>query len=417
MEIHNPYRPAVSRETRLLLAAGILAVASLWLLARIRFPERPVTPNPVPAVLSQLGTSPKYDDLAGEIWQLQTRLQPALVALERAAALRLRDDLAVTLVPAGTNRELWNSKATVLARDAASGIAVVRLARPVPTPSSPAAPWTSRQLPQSRYLFASVTSPEGVSVRPVFVGSFHPLDSPLWSEPLWMVPERTDLEAGAFLFTTSAELAGLVMSLGGRLVIVPGAIVLAEAERLLTRPPGPAGVMGVEVQDLTPPLAAVTGVAAGVVVAWVDPSSAISRQLSTGDVIEAIDGRTVTGRQYWNVRAARLAVGETLTLRVRHLGEVRDVVVVAGAPPPPADRSLGLTLRARRDGAEIVAVAPGSAAHQAGLNAGDVITLVAATSAPTPAQVVRSFAAIDAGRRLMVAVTRGDAHFVTTLLR
>ena len=97
---------------------GVLAVAALWLLARIRFPERPVTPNPVPSVLSQLASGPKYDDLAGEIAQLQARLEPSLLALDvpspalgssqtspRMAAIRLRDDLAVTWLPAGSNRE------------------------------------------------------------------------------------------------------------------------------------------------------------------------------------------------------------------------------------------------------------------------------------------------------------------------
>jgi hypothetical protein len=57
MEGGSHYRPRVSRETRLLLAAGVMAVAALWLLARIRFPERPVSPNPVPSVLSQLTSS------------------------------------------------------------------------------------------------------------------------------------------------------------------------------------------------------------------------------------------------------------------------------------------------------------------------------------------------------------------------
>ena len=77
METSSPYRPRVSRETRLLLIAGVTAVAALWLLARIRFPERPATPNPVPSVLSQLASGPKYDDLAGEIAQLHARLQPS----------------------------------------------------------------------------------------------------------------------------------------------------------------------------------------------------------------------------------------------------------------------------------------------------------------------------------------------------
>ena len=37
----------------------------------------------------------------------------------------------------------------------------------------------------------------------------------------------------------------------GRLVIVPGETVLAEADRLLATPPGPAGTIGIEVQELT----------------------------------------------------------------------------------------------------------------------------------------------------------------------
>src|SRR3989338_8688688 len=82
MEPSSPYRPRVSRETRLLLTAGVVAVAALWLLARIRFEERPVTPNPVPSVLSQLASRPKYDDLAAEIAELQARLESSLLALD-----------------------------------------------------------------------------------------------------------------------------------------------------------------------------------------------------------------------------------------------------------------------------------------------------------------------------------------------
>src|SRR5687768_227903 len=147
METNSAYRPRVSRETRLLLTAGVLAVAALWLLARIRFPERPVTPNPVPAVLSQLASGLKYEDLAGEIAQLQARVQPSLLAFDspsgiaespqashRSAAIRLRDDLAVTFVPPGSNRERWNG-ATILAYDAPSGVAVARV--PIQAPVSP----------------------------------------------------------------------------------------------------------------------------------------------------------------------------------------------------------------------------------------------------------------------------------------
>ena len=428
METSSPYRPRVSRETRLLLTAGLMAVAALWLLARIRFPERPVTPNPVPSVLSQLASVPKYDDLAGEIAQLQARLQPSLLALDvpsavgslqtspRTAAIRLRDDLAVTLVPLGSSRERWND-ALIVARDAASGLAVVHV--PIPLSSSPPVPWTPRQPQQPRYFVASDVSPEGVSLRPAFVGSLDPIESPLWSEPLWAMPERTDLAAGSFLFTNTAELAGLVITYRRGLAIVPGGTVLAEAERLLAAPPGPPGAIGIEVQDLTPPVASVTAASVGVVVAWVDPDGASSEQLMVGEVIEAVDGRALATRQHWDVRVARLSVGETLSLRVRRRGEIREVALVANAPAAqPASRSLGLTLRARtKIGAEVVRIEPGSAADRAGLVPGDLITLVADVSAPTPAQVMRSYTSMGQGERVIVAVTRGDAHFVTTFER
>ncbi len=429
METSSPYRPRVSRETRLLLTAGVLAVAALWLLARIRFPERPVTPNPVPSVLSQLASGPKYDDLAGEIAQLQARVQPSLLALEVAsaslgfpqaaystAAIRLRDDLAVTWTPPDSNQELGND-AIILAHDAASGLAVARV--PIAAPTSPAVPWTPRQLQQSRYLIASDVSSHGVSLRPVFVGSLDPIDSPLWSDRPWAVPAGTDLAPGSFVFTSSAELVGLVIAYGGRLVIVPGGTVLAEADRLLAMPPGPAGTVGIEVQELTPPVAMVTGAPLGVVVTWVDAEGAGREHVMVGDVIEAVDDLALASRRHWEVRMARLSVGETLMLRLRRHGELSDVALVGRAPVArPVSRSLGLTLRARtKIGAEVVRVERASAADRAGLAVGDVITLVANVQAPTPTQVVQSFGSVDQGQRVMLAVTRGDAHFVTTLER
>ena len=210
----------------MLLTAGVLAVAALWVLARIRFPELPITPNPVPSVLGQLASGPKYDDLAAEIAQLHARLQPSLLALDmpsaigslqtshRTAAIRLRDNLAVTLMPPGSSQDRWND-AQIVARDAASGLAVVRLANPISTP--PLVAWTPHQPQQPRFLAASDVSPQGVSLRPAFVGSLDPMDTALSSEPLWAVPRGADLIAGSFLFTSSAELAGLVIAYqGGR---------------------------------------------------------------------------------------------------------------------------------------------------------------------------------------------------------
>src|SRR5688572_20952794 len=83
MDLNSSYRPRVSRETRLLLTTGAVAIALLWLLARVRFQDQPVTPNPVPSVLSQLSGGVNYETLASAMGDLQARLQPSLVGLDR----------------------------------------------------------------------------------------------------------------------------------------------------------------------------------------------------------------------------------------------------------------------------------------------------------------------------------------------
>ena len=424
MEPTSPYRPRVSRETRLLLTAGLLAIAVLWLLARVRFRDLPSPPSPIPAVLSQLATGPKYDALSEEIGDLSSRLAGTLVLLAAASsepaaarraslvALRHRDDLAVAWLQPGARID----GAALVARDAASGIAVVRL--PGRATGGPPSLWTPRRAERPRYLVASDAAATTVALRPVFIGTLEPIGSALWTDALWAVPASSDVAPGTFLFTSTGTLVGLVIGQGDGRAIVPGPTLLAEADRLLARSGTADGVVGIEVQDLSAPIASATGATGGVVVTWVDRSGPGNGEVLVGDVIEALDGRSVT-RDAWDVRIARVAAGETLALRVRSRGRVRDVALVAAPPAgPPASRTLGLTLRARPGvGADVVRLEPASAADQAGLAQGDVITAIGAVQAPTPAQVTRSFGAIPAGQRVVVGVTRGDTHFVTTFQR
>lgn len=413
----------------MLLTAGLIAIAALWVLARVRFPDRPVTPNPVPPVLSQIASGPKYDDLAAQIGQLQARLQPSLLSLEvptipavlgqpppRGTGLRLRNDLAVTWIPLASSRRPSNA-ASLLGLDAASGLAIVRVSSPAAT--LPPVPWTPRQPQQPRFLVASHAAPEGVSLQPVFIATLDPIQSALWADPLWVVPGQTDVTPGSFLFTSDAELAGVVIAYGGRPAIVPGATVLAEAEKLLAAPPGPSGSVGIEVQGLTSGVASVTGALTGVVVTWVDPDGAARDHLIPGDVIEAVDGQPLSDRHLWDVRAARLVPGQTLTLRARRQAGTREVVLVARTRPDLTTiRTPGLTLRAvSAVGVEVRRVMTGSAGDRAGLAPGDVITRIADVSVPTPAQVLRAYASLRPGQRVLIAVTRGNAHFVTTLDR
>lgn len=54
MELTGLRRSRISRDTRLLLITVCIAVAALWVLARLRFPDRPATANPIPPLLTQL---------------------------------------------------------------------------------------------------------------------------------------------------------------------------------------------------------------------------------------------------------------------------------------------------------------------------------------------------------------------------
>jgi S1-C subfamily serine protease len=233
-----------------------------------------------------------------------------------------------------------------------------------------------------------------------------------------MLPPGSDLRPGAFLFTTGdTELVGLVIAHAGERAIVPGATLLREAGRLGERPRRPGGTLGVDVQALTEPVALLTGASNGVVVTFVRAEGPAVGRLTIGDVIEEVDGHRLAAREEWDVRMSRLSVDDGVNLRVRRRGEVLDVAVVAVRPAePPVARSLGLTLRRRTGiGAEVIGVEPASAGSRAGLVAGDVVTLIDNIETPTPGQVMRSFAALREGQRVMVAITRGTDHFVMTL--
>ena len=96
---------------------------------------------------------------------------------------------------------------------------------------------------------ATVATPTGVSLRPVLVGPLHETESPAWPGPIWLVPEGTDLATSTFVFTTSGEIAGLVVREPTGLAIIPWDTVVAEADRIRARV-APAADLRVEVRAL-----------------------------------------------------------------------------------------------------------------------------------------------------------------------
>ena len=159
-------RPSVSRDTRLLFAVILISVAMLWVLARIRFPDRPQTPGLVPPVLAQLAPPSAFDDIAASVARLEPRLQGASIPLEvrrqagrtsEAAsqvlpALRFRDGLAVVLLPPASGLEIIPMSGEEVARDPVSHLAVIR----VPEGAAPVLSfWSPRRFDYPRFLLAA----------------------------------------------------------------------------------------------------------------------------------------------------------------------------------------------------------------------------------------------------------------------
>jgi hypothetical protein len=424
------YRPRLSRETRRLLLTALVATLTLWVLARVRFPERPAIPNPVPPILDQLTGPPTFAELAARVGELRGQLADSLVslvlvrddahannagAMPRTVALRIRDDLAVTVVgPAA--RRAGASPRGVVAEDRGSGLMLVETA----VKTRPQLPifWSPRDLQQPRYLLASSASPETISLQPAFIGSLAAIDTPQWTGPVWALPTDAAVAPGALLFTEQGELVGVVVQLDAGLAIVPARVLVASAERLLEAPPKAAADLGVDVDTLTPRLAAAAGAQAGVVVAWVDPAGIAASMLRIGDVIEAIDDVAITSPEQWRVRAARVGAGDMLNLRVTRQGAQRNVQLRTPTPSTENAAFLGLGMRrVARVGTEVTRVVRGSASETAGIAAGDLVTAIGSMRAPTPAQISSAFEALESGELLLVAVDRGGTHRVLALQR
>jgi hypothetical protein len=432
----NSYRPSVSRDTRLLLAIVFVSIGMLWVLARLRFPDRVPTPNPVPPVLAQLTTPSPLEDIAASVAQLQPRLEPLIAVVDvqpprqggaaagtrPISALRFRDDLAVALIAGSVGGDTPDTRvvgASEVARDAASQLAVIRL----PAGNAPLlSTWTPRRLTSPRMMIAAAAWRDGATFRPVFIGSLQATTSPTWTGAIWMLPPPVDLDPGTFVFTIDGALAGLAIGRGTQRALVPADTVLGIADRLTREARPPRGSLGIDVQPLTPALAAAAGVNTGVIVSWVDPAGPAAGLVNVSDVVDRIGDEPVATTEDWQATTARLAANQSIVLGVRRQHEARDVRLTAraaAAPPAAApDRSPGLTLRTvARIGAAIVRVDTDSPAARAGLQSGDVLTLVGDVESPTAAQATRALAAAARERPILLGVMRGSSHRLVALER
>lgn len=426
MPTPNRLRSHVSRETRQLLLTALLAIVALLVLARIRFPGQPPSPNPIPSLLSQISAAPRFESLAGEITELQGRLSGLWVsvpvsspddsiesAARQVAAIRFRADAALTVLRTG-DRPF--EEADILARDRVTGLTVIR--SEATTAHADVPRWIPAGLANPRYMMATIASPAGVSLRPVLIGALREVRSPAWPDAIWSVPEGTDLASSTFVFTTTGDIAGVVVREPAGLAIVPWDIALAEVMRMLDANDVASTNLRIDVRPLTPVLERATGAARGVVVAWVDPRGPAAGLVAMGDVIESINGQSIDQPRDWEVASSRVAKSPAV-LRV-HRGEssIQVSVPVTSANVSVATASLGLTMRnVSGVGAAIVDVGIPSAAAVAGLKEGDVITLAGNVHAPTSAQVSRVFRTAGTGEAILIGVTRGESHLVVGLVK
>jgi len=434
MDLAGRPRPSVSRETRLLFVTVLISLVALWVLARVRFADRPMTANPVAPVLTQLAAPPVFEQLSTAVFQVNKQIAPFMFniavrpagssgrGVERVAALRLPGGIAVAMLAPSMALDTTGPTPTaaVLARDPASGLTILG----VPTNAAIAnvsplqGMWSPRRPQDPRYLVAADITLEGVTGRPVFVGALRPISSPVWRGTLWALPAGTSLTLGAFVFTMSGAFAGLVTDASGALVLAPGDVLSDSVDRLRSEGRRDYGRLGVEMQSLPPGVLSTVGRGDGVIVTWVEPQGPAAGQLNPGDVIVAAGDEAVSGFDDWQASTARLAVGEAIRLRVQRgdTGETVTLTAVAPQSEVAKPRVLGMLMRAvPRRGAEVLRVESKSAAAEAGIEAGDVIVSFGGRPAPGPAEIRRVFATATSGQSLVVTLARRAVHRVLVL--
>ena len=281
-------RPRVSRETRRLLAAAALALVALWVLARLRFPERDASPNPVEPVLTQISPPTTFAGLAQETARVVQRIAPlyTVVTFQPRGngkpvvypAWPWRTGLALAMLPSAAAAE----RESIAGLDPPTGLAVIR-SSPFEGPPGPI--WAPERLDVPRYFFTVAPAPSRPAVAPVYVSWLEAQQSPAWSTEVWRVPAASGLVPGALVFTAAGEWLGMTANENGESLIVPAAAVFDLAAQVNQRPHAP-GDIGFQVQQMDATLAAETGVAAGsgVIVAWVDPGPA-AKTLAVGEVM------------------------------------------------------------------------------------------------------------------------------------
>ena len=430
-----------ARETRLLIVTLGISAVMLLLLAQLRFPNRddsraPAAPASA-APLERLAARATYEELAsilrGVDRQIGASILPVRVADDGASAdaapiyvpaVRISADEAVALTGVGrrvlSGDRAAGTAADVLATDAPRGLVVLRT--PGGAGAVPDDAPNDISLPSPGYLAAVEATRGGPAVRPLYFGRADRITDPRWPTPVIRLSALQQmLPAGAAVFTLDGHFIGAGVPDERDFLVVPAALLRAEADRVVQHGSIASADLGVDVQRLDAELRAATGAAAGVVVTYVASKGPSDGVLAEGDVITRVGPAAIASVPDYTGATMELTPGKPVTVDVQRGGSPLTLTLTPSARTAVADdaaAALGLALHdVRNEGSEVIRVAPRSAAALAGLVPGDLITAVSGDRAPDPERVTRAFHGAPAGARLLVMVDRGAAHLVLVIAK
>ncbi len=240
--------------------------------------------------------------------------------------------------------------------------------------------------------------------------------------------------SGGALVNLRGELVGINSAIigpaGGNIGIgfaVPSGMARAVMQQLVRFGEVRRGRLGIAMQDLNSESAKKHALSTfeGVLLTAIEPDSpAFQAGLREGDVVVAIEGRTVRNSAELRARLGVIPVGETVELRVQRSGETR--VLRARIGEPEEKRVAGGRTIAQLPGAlltdvargnerlvQVAAVAEGSAAFRHGLRPGD---LVVAVNRSRVRNVAELGAAVRRAGGLSLSVMRGE-YLLTVVIR
>jgi serine protease Do len=248
--------------------------------------------------------------------------------------------------------------------------------------------------------------------------------------------------SGGALVNAHGELVGINTfiisdsgSFAGAGFAIPSQIAKATAEQLIAHGAVHHGYLGINIEDVTPAKAGFFNLkeASGALVSQVTPDSPASRAgIKNGDVIDQLNGHTITDASALQVAVSEDQPGQTIQLGIIRNGQPMTLSVTVGEyhktgtqyaeNEGPADSGantgkLGLAVddldeNARQQlnvpaevhGAAIANVRPGSPAEDAGLQPGDVVVEVNRKPVTSAEQFASAVHAVPEGKDILLLV-------------